>query len=153
MDDLQRIWYDMPRYMQKNPDVVYAYVKQLRRFSANKEIEELIRKTLKHSWQPELAKIYGTLPVANVHRQLVIVGAWLKLYGQHPELLLILGKLCVREQLWGKAKDYFEKCLALAPNAEASLEYGKLLEHLDAPDEARQKYRDGLMLLAAASQK
>jgi HemY protein len=148
-NDLERIWNDMPRSARKNPEVATAYVKQLLHFpEATKEVEELIRKTLKSSWQPELVKIYGTLPFANLNRQLVIVGAWVKMYGQRPLLLLLLGKLCVRVQLWGKAKDYFEKCLALGPNAEASLEYGKLLEDLDETEEAKQKYREGLMQLA-----
>jgi HemY protein len=146
LDEIHGIWYDMPRSVRKNPDVVSAYVKQLSRFpDTAKEMEDLIRKTLKTHWQPDLVKIYGTLPFANLNRQLVIAGAWLKMYGQHPELLLLLGKLCMRIQLWGKAKDYFEKCLALSPNPEASLEYGKLLEDLGESDNAIQKYRDGLV--------
>lgn len=148
LDELRKEWNDLPRYIRKNPDVVCEYVTQLSRFSDTKEMEELIRKTLKNHWQPELVTIYGTLPFTNLNRQLVIAGAWLKLYGQQPELLLLLGKLCVQVQLWGKAKDYFERCLALGPNAEASLAYGKLLEHLGEPDQALQKYKDGLAELA-----
>ena len=82
----------------------------------------------------------------------MIVGAWVKMYGPHPELLLTLGKLCVQVQLWGKAKDYFTKCLEQGPNAEASLEYGKLLEFLGEPEEAMQKYREGLQQLSRAIQ-
>lgn len=149
-EDIHKIWNDMPRYIRKNPDVVCEYVKQLSRFSDTKEIEELIRKTLKNDWQPELVNIYGTLPFTNLNRQLVIVGAWLKTYGPRPELLLLQGKLCARLQLWGKAKDYFEKCLAQGPNAEAALEYGKLLEHLGETDQALQKYCDVLAQLAKA---
>lgn len=159
IDDLHCMWNELPRSARKNPDVVCAYVKQLlarvwapeatmsERDEKNvKEVEELIRKTLKHSWQPELAQIYSQLPFANLNRQLVIAGAWLKMYGPQPALLLLLAKLCVRVQLWGKAKDYFEKCLALGPNAEASLEYGKLLEQLNEPEAAMQVYRDGLAI-------
>ena len=149
LDDTHRLWNEMPRSVRKNPDVATAYIKQLLRFpEATKEVEELIRKTLKSAWQPELVKIYGTLPFANLNRQLVIVGAWLKMYGQQQELLLLLAKLCIRVQLWGKAKDYFEKCLALGPGAQASLEYGRLLEQLDETEEAMQKYREGLTQLA-----
>jgi HemY protein len=126
LSDVRSIWAEVPRYLKKNPDVVYAYVSQLSHHAPvagadiTKEMEELIRKTLKKDYHPGLASIYGTLQFANLNRQLVIVGAWLKVYGQRPELLLTLGKLCARVQLWGKAKDYFEKCLAQGPNAEAS---------------------------------
>lgn len=148
VEELHQVWNEMPRAMRKNPAVVCEYVKQLARFSDTKEMEELMRKTLKNHWQPELVNLYGSLPFTNLNRQLVIAGAWLKVYGPQPELLLLLGKLCMQVQLWGKAKDYFEKCLAQGPNAEASLEYGKLLEQLGEPDQAMQKYRDGLAQLA-----
>ena len=151
LSEIRVIWNQIPRHLKKNPDVVCAYVAQLTRHApvtgveTTKEIEELIRKTLKSHWQPELVKIYSTLTLANLNRQLVIAGAWLKMYGQKPELLLLLGRLCVRVQLWGKAKDYFAKCLEQGPNPEASLEYGKLLEQLNEPAEAMQKYKDGLI--------
>lgn len=147
LEEIHRIWNEIPHHAKKNPEVTCAYVKQLIRFpDTSKEVEDLIRKTLKQSWQPDLVNIYGTLPFTNLSRQLVIVGTWLKIYGQHPELLLVLGKLCVRIQLWGKAKDYFEKCIAIKPNLEASLEYGKLLEHLGESNEALQKYREGMAM-------
>jgi HemY protein len=104
----------------------------------------LIRQVLKYRWQGDLVELYGKLPFNNINRQLIIVNAWLKMYGQRPELLLLLGNLCVREQLWGKAKDYYEKCLMQGPNAQASLDYGRLLEQLGETDAAMQKYRDGL---------
>ena len=136
LDELHAIWNDIPRGMKKNPDVICAYVKQLVRFNQTTEIEELIRKTLKTTWHVELVKIYSHLPFTNLNRQLVIVGAWVKIHGQQPELLLLLGRLCVQIQLWGKAKDYFEKCLSLGPSPEASLEYGKLFEQLDRTRES-----------------
>lgn len=143
-DELQTIWNNIPRATRQQPEVVTAYVKQLIRVHETKLAADLIRKTLKYTYQPELVHLYGTLPFDNINRQLVIVGAWYKMYGQKPELLLTLGRLCTRAQLWGKAKDYFQKCLALGPNPEVSLEYGRLLESLDEKDEAVQTYRDGL---------
>jgi HemY protein len=144
--DIQRIWIEIPRGVKKNPDVVYAYVQQLLLTQApTKDIEELVRKTLNHQWQADLARLYGSFPFDNLNRQLVIVGAWLKMYGPKPELLLTLGRLCVRVQLWGKAKDYFEKCLSQGPNAEASLAYGNLLEQLGDSNAAMQKYKAGLV--------
>jgi HemY protein len=139
--------------LKKQPEVVTAYVTQLAKHApitgleTTREMEELIRKTLKTGWYPELAKIYGRLNFADLNKQLVIVGAWVKMYGQQPELLFILGKTCARLQLWGKAKEYFAKCLQQGPNAEASLAYGRLLESLGENEEALQKYREGLTLL------
>lgn len=148
IDELRQYWNSLPKHIRKNPEVIHAYVSQLLRFTDRQSIEELIRQALKQGYQPDLAKLYGTLTFTNLNRQLVIVGAWLKMYGPKPELLLTLGRLCVRIQLWGKAKDYFEKCLAQGPNPEASLEYGRLLEHLGEEEEAKQTYRSGLEQLS-----
>jgi len=147
-ENLHLIWDQMPRSMRRNPEVVLEYSRQLLRFHEAAEAEALIQKTLKYTWNAPLVKLYSTLPFDNLNRQLVIVGAWLKAYGPQPELLLTLGKLCARIQLWGKAKDYFEKCLAIGPNPEASLEYAKLLEELGDEQEAVEKYRDGLGAVA-----
>lgn len=147
--DIQTIWQAIPRGSKKNPEVVYEYVKQLLLYPPvdTPVLEELIRKTLKYHWQGELVKIYGTLSPTPLDRQLVIVGAWLKMYGERSETLLTLGRLCVRVQLWGKAKDYFDRCLALGPNPEAYYEYGKLLEQLGQQEAALQKYKEGLISL------
>ena len=152
LHELHVVWEKIPRQMKKHPDVIVAYAKQLSRLvEAEPELEELIRKTLKNNYDPTLVTLYADLPLQNLNRQLVIAGAWLKMYGQQAPILLLLGKLCVRVQLWGKAKDYFEKCLALEPNAEAALAYGKLLISLDESQEAMQKYQDTLTRLAEAS--
>src|SRR3990167_245230 len=153
LDELHARWNEIQRSVKKYPDVVLAYARQLTRFmEAANELEELIRKTLKQHYEPALVTIYADLPLQNLNRQLVIAGAWLKLYGQQPALLLLLGKLCVRVQLWGKAKDYFEKCLALSPNADAALQYGKLLSSLNEPEAAMQTYQDVLVRLTESEQ-
>lgn len=149
LEELHQAWDDVPRAMRKNPDVVCAYVKKLQSFgTTNDEIEELICKTLKHGWQPELVRIYSGLPFSNLNKQLVIGNAWVKVHGEQPALLLMLGKLCMQIQLWGKAKDYFERCLAQGPNAEAGLNYGRLLAQLGKPEEAMQAYQDVLISLS-----
>ncbi|OGT37651.1 MAG: hypothetical protein A3F12_05060 [Gammaproteobacteria bacterium RIFCSPHIGHO2_12_FULL_38_14] len=142
-----------PKYMKKNPDVLYAYLKAIERFSTTdqKIVETFIRKTLQYQWHAGLAMLYGQLPLSNVNRQLVIVNAWLNRYGDHPELLFILGKLCVQAQLWGKAKDYFKRCLAAKPEAAVFFEYGSLLDELGEHEEAKQIYRDGLLKLSLSS--
>lgn len=151
-EELDKIWYDIPKAQRKHPDVVYAYAKQLAHFpEAQKDLEELIRQTLKNHWHPGLVNLYSTLPLENPNRQLVVVGAWLKTYGSKQEILIALGKICVKVQLWGKAKDYFERALAQGPSPEASLEYGKLAESLGESEQALKIYRQGLVKVSGVS--
>lgn len=146
--ELDRMWSSLPRSARCQPDVVLVYVQQLQSFGDQTKTEDLIRSVLRYEWQPDLMKIYSTLSFDNLNRQLVIAGAWLKMYGQKPEITLFLGKVCARIQLWGKAKDYFEKCLEAGPNPEAVLEYGRLLEQLNDKEEAVTQYREVLKDLA-----
>ncbi len=141
LPELEKLWYSLPRHVRKNPDVVLAYVKKLLQVSAFTQIEELIRSTLRNHWQPELVAMYGTLPFVNLNRQLVIVGAWLKMYGDQQPLLLTLGRLCARIQLYGKAKEYFDRSLELGADRETLLTYAALLEELHETDAAMKKYR------------
>jgi HemY protein len=152
-EDVRQLWNRAPRDVRKNPDAICAYVKQLIRFNIGsvydtetfKEVESLIRQSLKTEWHPLLVEIYGNMPFTEVNRQFVIAGAWLKIHGDQQILLYVLGRWCMQAKLWGKAKDYFEKCLSLGAYPKASLEYGRLLELLGESDAALRQYRDGLV--------
>src|SRR3990167_488902 len=143
--DVHNSWQNAPRSMREEGEAVLCYVKALMHFGETASIPGLIQKTLQYTWQSELVTIYSKLPFNNISRQFVIVGAWQKLHGDRPAIFLALGELCVRQQLWGKAKDYFEKCLRLGPNQAAYLAYGHLLQQLGERDEALEKYRMALI--------
>jgi len=138
---------ELSRAERSNPMIACAYIKRLIGFGETQAAEELIRQTLKSHWNAELVLLYSKLPFAVLNKQYVIVGAWLKQHGQQPESYLALARLCMRGQLWGKAKDYFEKCLQLGPNRDASLELGELYEQLGESELAKEAYQAGLAAL------
>ena len=47
-----------------------------------------------------------------------------------PALALTLARLSLRCELWGKAREYYDQALLLAPNAAGYAEYSKLLQGL-----------------------
>lgn len=142
------VWQSIPRKLQAQPQLIYIYANQLMRYPDKAdEAEELIYKSLKKSWDKELVKLYGQLAITDAKKQLAHAENLLKRYDKQAVLLLTLGKLAVRCQLWGKARAYFEESLALELNRETYVECGKLFEQLGDADAALQCYRDGLMLL------
>ena len=56
-------------------------------------------------------------------------------------LLLALGRMCLRQRLWGKAQSYLEASLAVAESQEAHLELARLFDLLERSEEANQHYR------------
>jgi HemY protein len=153
---IQRIWQPIPKKFQKSPDLIYSYVRLILPYPEMAgEAEDLINKAVKrdHSLPPTtdilaLIRLYGLLITQDPKKQLSHAESWNKRYVNQAVLLLTLGRLCVRCQLWGKARAYFEESLRLEPNPETYMEYGKLLDHLGEPAAAAHNYRDGLMLVA-----
>lgn len=147
LESFKEFWANVPRWLQKNPQLIARYAQQLVRFPNEAHVvEELINKVLKKTWDPELVKIYGLLITDDPKKQLSHAEKWLRMYPNQAVLLLTLGRLCVRCQLWGKARSYFEDSLKLESRLETYVEYGKLLEHLGDSSSALQNYREGLEL-------
>ena len=84
-------------------------------------------------------------------KQLKRAEIWLAKHGDDPDLLLAAARLCLRNELWGKARSYLETVISLRPTAEAYQEYGRLLNQLGETDAAAEAFREGLGLVAATA--
>ena len=62
-------------------------------------------------------------------------------------LLLTLGRLCLQNSLWGKARDYLESSLQVQRNPEACAELARLLAQLGDTERSNQLFQEGLGLL------
>jgi len=147
---VREMWHSMPKKIRLQPDVLERYANLLRgdRTSAE-EIEPLIRKVLHKEWNDNLAKLYGTLTTTDPMRQLSLAETWIKQYGKKSILLLTLGRLCSRCQLWGKARQYLEEGLKQHASSETQLELARLLEQMGEIQLALRHYKDGLELATA----
>ncbi|TAM23620.1 MAG: tetratricopeptide repeat protein, partial [Rhodanobacter sp.] len=59
-------------------------------------------------------------------------------------LLLALGRMCVRLKLWGKARQYLERSIALAPSAGAWEALGDACADQGDATQAQRCYRNAL---------
>lgn len=142
---LDQLWQRVPRHLKRDNTLLLVYTERLILQQRADEAEGIIKLALKSSWQPELARLYGLLACTYPEKQLETAETWLKDYGQNAVLLLALGRLCLRNHLWGQARQYFELALDLEPSAELYAEFGRLLEHIGQLDDAMEKYRKGLL--------
>ncbi len=148
--DLDQLWDDVPRRLQKDNDLVACYVRQLARLGRNDKAEARLRRHLGKHWDDDLAELYGGLHADPV-KQLEVAEGWVARQPDNPRLMRILGNLSCRNQLWGKARDYYERSLRLLPDPETYLQYGQLLSRRDDRDAALESFRRGLSLKTAAS--
>ncbi len=141
------LWESIPRKLRKDPALIYEYAKALSIDPDKADtLQLLLNKILNKVWNEKLVNLYGSLLTTYPQKQLISVERWLKQYPNQPALLHIAGLLAKRNQLWGKARSYFEESLKLQLSEEVYLDYGKLLEQLGDREMALESYRDGLLL-------
>jgi len=143
---LLQVWNQVPHAMQGMPEIAKACVKALTTMGNDAEAEKILNKILSKTWDQDLICIYGLLKSAKPELQLNIAENWLKAKPNDAVLLLALGRLAVKNQLWGKAKSYFEASLSFAPQPEAYQALGKLLDQLGETAAAKDCYIKGLEL-------
>ncbi|QLH42018.1 MAG: heme biosynthesis protein HemY [Coxiellaceae bacterium] len=145
-DQVNKVWDSMPSNVHLQPDILILYTNYLVKDLQATKAEALLRDAIKKNWQPSLVNQYGLIP-ADTAKQLGQAEGWLKTHMNDPDLLLCLGRLCIREKLWGKARDYLQTSITLEPRAATYSELGQLLEQLHEPEAALQSYRSGLTVL------
>nr|WP_314400507.1 heme biosynthesis protein HemY [Pseudomonas lundensis] len=147
LQSLQRAWQQLTSAQRQEPALVLAYAEQLRQLGAQGEAEEVLRGALKRSYDSHLVRLYGLLRGKDAVKQLQTAEGWLKAHPADPSLLLTLGRLCLQNSLWGKARDYLENSLKLQRNPEACAELARLLAQLGETDRSNQLFQEGLNLL------
>lgn len=147
LEELRRLWRDVPRHLRNDPDLVVEYATQLETQDAGGEAEKLVRKAIMTHWDPRLVLAYGEITRCDPELQLRNAQAWLSGHEGDSRLLLTLGRIARRNHLWEKARSYLEASVAARPSPDAFQELGSLLEQLDEPEAAKLCYRRGLVLL------
>lgn len=143
---LGELWQSLPRHLRKDRVLVRERLRALARQGASKEVEAEVRRALTAGWDPELAALYADLELADSSRQLTNLENWLRERPEDPELLLATGRVCVRRELWGKARSYLESSLAIRPDPVAYNALGQLMLTIGEESAATEAFRKGLTL-------
>lgn len=142
--ELNRAWESMPKELHRLPELVGYYVEQLNSLGESQHAERVLREYLRRDWDPRIVRLYGLVQGPDPERQLATAESWLKKHDRDPALLLTLGRLALRDRLWGKARSYLEASLGFEPRPETYRELGALLDQLDEHDLARECFQKGL---------
>lgn len=107
---------------------------------------QIIEQSLDRQWDSELAGLYAECLEADAISQIERAEGWLEAHPNDASLLLVLGKLCVHCELWGKAQNYLEASLSVEPNYPTYLMLAQLNEKIGRPELAKDHYSKGLEL-------
>lgn len=134
----------LPKSLAMDPDIVAEYVRFLFKNHDYDTAKDLLRRSLRKDFQPQLIALYSALPGGE--SQLDFAEGLLKKTPHSAALYLCLGQLCINQQLWGKAKHYLEQSIEIGPSPAAFMALGQLHEKLGDPILACASYKRGLEL-------
>ena len=146
---LDEAWKKVPKKYRTAMPLLEAYYGGLMRVGLHDRAEKELASALKSEWRAPLVRLFGLVEATDTTRQLKKAENWLTNHGEDPDLLLAAARLCLRNELWGKARSYLETVISLRPTPEAYQEYGTLLTQMGEADAAADAYRDGLGMVAA----
>jgi HemY protein len=144
-EKLHDIWHGLNGRWQRNVELRSLFARLLHQSGDDSAAEKHLRWLLNREWAPKLADLYGRLTGADAAAQLSAAEGWLKEYGESADLLTCLGRLSLRNELWGKAQQYFEKSLLLRQDPATSAELARLFKALGEKDKASRLFEEGLM--------
>ena len=141
---LNAMWSQLPKAQRRIPAVVDAYARRASSFGLKLPAMDELESALRREWSPLLIETYGTLSGDDVEARLRRAESWLDAHPNDANLLLTLGRMCNRLQLWGKAKQYLARSLELAPGAAAWEALGNTFAGQGDAAQAQLCYRNAL---------
>ena len=143
---LQAVWKNIPGELKRRSKIAAAAARAFITLGDCRSARQILTDSLNEQWNSGLVTLYGDCLVGEVVRQIEQAERWLK---QHPDdagLLLALGKLCLHQGLWGKAQNYLDASISVAPSRAAYTSLGQLAEKLQKPDEAFRHFQKAMEL-------
>jgi HemY protein len=146
---LRAYWNRLSDAEQRLPRIARAAARSFVALGGDREAVDLIARSLEKHWDPVLVALLAECRPADATKQIERAEHWLAQHNQDPALLLTLGILCERQQLWGKAQTYLEASLALDDALRTRVALGELFARLGRHDEANVHLATALKLALA----
>ncbi|GBG13956.1 HemY protein [Novimethylophilus kurashikiensis] len=134
-------WQKLPEHDQLDSRIALAAARQFSAINDGAMAARIVEMSLTKQWDSLLAEYYGECDSPEPLKQLEQAEFWLKEHHNDAGLLLSLGKLCIRTELWGKAQSYLEASLSVQENSAAHLALAQIMEQLGHQNEANRHYR------------
>jgi HemY protein len=144
-DVILSTWKSLSRESRYDVSIAKSVAKRLNSLGCGDDAKMVIEDTLDsrgaEGWDSALAAIYADCKAENILAQIERAERWLREHARDPVLLATLGKLCMRQSLWGKAQSYLEASVALKPTLDAHMTLARLMEQIGKRDEAVRHIR------------
>lgn len=141
---LEKAWSGLPRGVRKLPQSVVVYARAVMACQDHPTAEKALRELIEETHDVAAIRLYGDVALPDPLAPLERAEGWLRKQPDDPDLLSTCARLCLRAELFGKARSYLEASLARRPSAENSLILADLLEGMGEPARAAQSLRQAV---------
>ncbi len=142
---LHERWQSLPPAWKRDSELLRVYVALLITQDAHAAAEKVCLRALNQDWDSELARLFAFVRGDHPSRQLAQAEGWLSEHRDDAQLLLCLGRLSSRNELWGKAREYLEASYRLRHTPEVCAELGRLLGALGESAVSARYFEEGLL--------
>jgi len=143
---LRDYWGRLGDNVRVHPKIARAAARSFMQLGGEREAADILAQSLEREWDSDLVELYGECQFGDATRQLEQAERWLVSHNQDAVLLRVLGTLCQRQQLWGKAQTYLEASLGVDDTWRAHLALGEMLGRLGRDAEANAHFVAALKL-------
>jgi HemY protein len=143
---LNTLWSQLPKPQRRISAVVDAYARRAASFGMMLPAMDEVESALRREWSSPLIATYGNLTGDDGEGRLRRAESWLDAHPNDAQLLLTLGRMCVRVKLWGKARQYLERALALDPSSAIWEALGDVYAGEGDNAQAQRCYRNALAM-------
>ncbi len=144
-DAIMSTWQGLSPLSRYDLSIAVAVARRLISLGCGNDAKDVIDATIDErgvvGWDSVLAATYADCKSDSTLAQIERAERWLKQHARDPVLLAALGKLCMRQALWGKAQSYLEASVALEPTLDAHMTLARLMEQIGKRDEAIRHIR------------
>ncbi|RRJ82964.1 heme biosynthesis HemY N-terminal domain-containing protein [Aestuariirhabdus litorea] len=146
LQPVDALWDSLSRKQKQDERLVEHCAHCLIRLQAWDRAEQLLSSVLRRRYSDRLMALYGRVRSSDAAAQLIKTEGLLKEHPDNPVLLIAHGRICCANELWGKARESFERSLKLSRSTVACNELGQLLAQLGEHEASTRYFREGLEL-------
>lgn len=147
-DAANTLWASLTRAQRRAPETLAAYARRVGALAQPLPGMSEIEAALRREWNDTLVQAYADLGPSDAAARLRTAEGWLPAHPNNAVLLATLGRLCVQQQLWGKARDYLQRALAIVESPLAWQALGDAYNGDNDTAAAARSYRNALKLAA-----
>lgn len=136
----------IPDELRNRSKIAAIAARALMQFDECVQAQRLLAESLNVHWDRTLITLYGDCQASDVIAQIEQAEQWLDHHREDADLLLALGKLCMRQQLWGKAQNYLDASISISPSHATYTALAALSERLGKSQETFRYYQQAMAL-------